>query len=163
MTPRVLIISYYFAPDGGPGTQRALKFTKYLWRYGWSTTVLTRDTPSRRGRWDPEDRTLLREIPSNVRVHRVGAPERASSWATALPVLDQARTHAWAEAAYETAIELIDSESIDLVFITMSPFFVAALISILSTPTPARPTTFRFVAASRMAAVIFVWERTIMP
>lgn len=122
MTARVLIISYYFAPDGGPGTQRALKFAKYLWRYGWSTTVLTRETPDRRGRWDPEDRTLLREILSNVRVHRVDAPERASSWAKALPVLDQPRTHAWVEAAYEKANKLIELELIDLVFITMSPF-----------------------------------------
>ena len=42
------------------------------------------------------------------------------------------------------------------VFITRIPFSVAAGTSTLSTPTPARPTTFRFLAASMTLAVTFV-------
>jgi len=127
MTARVLIISYFFPPDGGPGTQRALKFARHLWRCGWTPTVLTRTAPARRGRWDPEDATLLREIPGHVTVHRVAAPPRAGAWAQSLPVLDGDETHAWAEAAYDEAARIIGDEFIDAVFITMSPFDLAHL------------------------------------
>ena len=46
------------------------------------------------------------------------------------------------------------------VFMTMTPRSVAASTSTLSTPTPARPTTFNSGAAANTAAVIFVSERT---
>ena len=42
------------------------------------------------------------------------------------------------------------------VFITMMPRLVAASTSTLSTPTPARPTTLSFVAASMTLALTFV-------
>jgi hypothetical protein len=42
---------------------------------------------------------------------------------------------------------------------TMMPRFVAAATSTLSTPTPARPTTLRFLAASMTSAVTLVAER----
>ncbi|HMT12896.1 MAG TPA: glycosyl transferase, partial [Ignavibacteria bacterium] len=38
---KVLIISYYFPPSGGPGVQRVLKFVKYLPEFGWQPIVLT--------------------------------------------------------------------------------------------------------------------------
>jgi hypothetical protein len=46
------------------------------------------------------------------------------------------------------------------VFITTTPCCVAASTSILSTPTPARPTTRSCFAASITLAVTFVSERT---
>ena len=48
------------------------------------------------------------------------------------------------------------------VFITTTPRLVAASTSTLSTPTPARPTTRNFGAASRTFCEIFVSERTTM-
>ena len=48
-------------------------------------------------------------------------------------------------------------------FTTYTPRAVAAGTSILSTPTPARPTTWRRFAASRMATVTFVSLRTTSP
>ena len=41
------------------------------------------------------------------------------------------------------------------VFITITPFAVAAAMSTLSTPTPARPMTFNFFTFSRVFAVTF--------
>ena len=38
---KVLFIAYYFPPLGMGGTQRALKFVKYLPDFGWQPTVLT--------------------------------------------------------------------------------------------------------------------------
>src|SRR5579871_4758568 len=49
------------------------------------------------------------------------------------------------------------------VFITMMPLAVAAGISTLSTPMPARPTTLRFFARSRIFEVTLVAERTASP
>ena len=49
------------------------------------------------------------------------------------------------------------------VFITMMPFAVAAGISTLSTPMPARPITFRFFARSRIFGVTLVAERIASP
>src|SRR4029079_16127641 len=48
-------------------------------------------------------------------------------------------------------------------FITMMPLAVAAGISTLSTPMPARPITFRFFAFSRIFGVTFVAERIARP
>ena len=49
------------------------------------------------------------------------------------------------------------------VFITTTPAADAAGMSTLSTPIPARPTTFRFLAASRIALVTLVDERMARP
>ena len=49
------------------------------------------------------------------------------------------------------------------VFITTTPRAVAAGMSTLSTPIPARPTTFRLVAASSMSVVTLVDERIASP
>jgi len=38
---KVLIISYYWPPAGGPGSQRAVKFAKYLPQFGWRPVILT--------------------------------------------------------------------------------------------------------------------------
>ena len=38
---KVLIITYYWPPSGGPGVQRVLKFCKYLRKFGWEPIVLT--------------------------------------------------------------------------------------------------------------------------
>lgn len=44
--PRVLIISYYWPPAGGPGVQRWLKFVKYLPDYGITPVVYIPQNPT---------------------------------------------------------------------------------------------------------------------
>jgi len=63
---KVLIISYYFPPSGGPGVQRILKYTKYLPGYGWEPIVLTVED----GDFPARDESLLKEIPKNIKVYR---------------------------------------------------------------------------------------------
>ncbi len=63
---KVLIVTYYFPPSGGPGVQRVLKFVKYLPEFGWQPVVLTvrdADYPAR-------DESLLAEIPIHATVYR---------------------------------------------------------------------------------------------
>lgn len=68
---RVLLISYYFPPSGGPGVQRVLKFVKYLPAFGWQPTVLT--LAPDHAAYPDLDPTLADEIPPSVRVERTRA------------------------------------------------------------------------------------------
>jgi glycosyltransferase involved in cell wall biosynthesis len=64
---RVLFLAYLFPPIANSGTQRPLKFVKYLRDFGWEPTVLTAATCE----GHPADPGLLAEIPDGVRVVRV--------------------------------------------------------------------------------------------
>lgn len=59
---RVLIITYYWPPNGGAPVQRWLKFAKLLPRHGWHPVVYTPSNPD----IVVEDRGLLREVPPEV-------------------------------------------------------------------------------------------------
>ncbi|MBT8398874.1 MAG: glycosyltransferase [Rhodothermia bacterium] len=68
---RVLLISYYFPPSGGPGVQRTLKFVRYLPDFGWKPTVLTVDAAH--AAYPDIDATLEEEVPADVDVVRTKA------------------------------------------------------------------------------------------
>ncbi|HKJ66806.1 MAG TPA: glycosyltransferase family 4 protein [bacterium] len=68
---KVLVLTYYFPPAGGPGVQRVLKFVKYLPAYGWNPVVLT----VKNGEFPARDDSLLAELPQSLPVHRVGGIE----------------------------------------------------------------------------------------
>ncbi len=61
---KVLILTYYWPPAGGPGVQRFLKFCKYLRGFGWEPVVIT---PAR-GSYPYLDPTLEEDIPEGVNV-----------------------------------------------------------------------------------------------
>jgi glycosyltransferase involved in cell wall biosynthesis len=46
MHKKLLLISYYWPPAGGPGVQRWLKFTKYLPEFCWEPTLFIPENPS---------------------------------------------------------------------------------------------------------------------
>lgn len=64
---RVLFLAYLFPPIANSGTQRPLKFVKYLSQYGWQPTVVTAAHADGH-RVDP---AMLADIPADVRVVRV--------------------------------------------------------------------------------------------
>lgn len=118
---RVLLIAYYFPPDGGAGTQRSLKFAKYLPENGWRPVVLTRELPSERGKWDPEDESLLDELAAETAVVRVALGAIWGPRFTRTSDLLDSYTNAF----YEKAAEIVAKGGIDAVLITMSPFGMA--------------------------------------
>lgn len=61
---KVLIVAYHFPPCGEVGALRTLKFTHYLPAYGFLPVVLTVANRS----VGVQDETLLREVPSGVKV-----------------------------------------------------------------------------------------------
>lgn len=63
---RVLVVTYYFPPSGGPGVQRVLKMIRYLPDFGWEPVVLT----VREGSFPARDESLLAEIPKGIHVER---------------------------------------------------------------------------------------------
>ena len=68
---RLLFVTYYFPPSGGPGVQRSLKFVKYLPEFGWRPTVLTVRPES--ASWPDPDPDSVAEIPEGILVERTGA------------------------------------------------------------------------------------------
>jgi spore coat polysaccharide biosynthesis predicted glycosyltransferase SpsG len=71
MRKKVLIIAYHFPPLGGGGVYRTLKFAKYLPLFGWEPIILSVSNPDSPV-WDY---SLLKEIPSDIKVFRVPAFE----------------------------------------------------------------------------------------
>ena len=63
---RVLVITYYWPPQGGSGVQRWVKFAKYLPSEGWQPVIYTPENPE----MNSVDETLGREIPPEVEVVR---------------------------------------------------------------------------------------------
>jgi len=61
---RVLIITYYWPPAGGPGVQRWLKFVKYLRDFNIEPIVYTPENPN----YPIIDNTFLEEVPEGIKV-----------------------------------------------------------------------------------------------
>ncbi|PZU88053.1 MAG: glycosyl transferase family 1 [Chryseobacterium sp.] len=61
---KVLIVTYYWPPAGGPGVQRWLKFAKYLPEFGWEPIIYTPENPS----YPLVDETLTKEVPENLKI-----------------------------------------------------------------------------------------------
>lgn len=66
MNKKVLIITYYWPPSGGPGVQRVLNFAKYLPKFGWEPVILT----VRKGEYPARDISLEKEIPSGLKIYK---------------------------------------------------------------------------------------------
>lgn len=152
---KVLIISYYFPPSGGPGVQRVLKFVKYLPEFGWKPIVLT----VKDGDFPARDESLLKEVPADIDVHRTDIFEpydlyrklTGKSKTTAVDVnnidgssktrfsdkiaefiratffIPDARI-GWKKHAVKEGKKIIDSERPDLIF-SSSPPYTCALIA----------------------------------
>ncbi|MFC4162578.1 glycosyl transferase family 1 [Epilithonimonas zeae] len=61
---KVLIVTYYWPPAGGPGVQRWLKFAKYLPEFGFEPIIYTPENPS----YPLVDDTLVKEVPENLKI-----------------------------------------------------------------------------------------------
>lgn len=114
---RVLIISYYFPPDGGVGPQRAMKFAKYLPQFGWDVSVLTRQAEHKNDTHVPEDNSLTEQLGLEKDSIRRVKDNREN---VVSGPIDSFET--WSLTAADVADEWVRAEHFDVVFITMSPF-----------------------------------------
>ncbi|NNE77678.1 MAG: glycosyltransferase family 4 protein [Pricia sp.] len=63
---KVLIITYYWPPAGGPGVQRWLKFVKYLRDFDIEPVVYIPENPH----YPIEDVSLLQEVPKGITIYK---------------------------------------------------------------------------------------------
>ena len=63
---KVLIVTYYWPPAGGPGVQRWLKFAKYLPDFDLEPIIYTPENPS----YPLIDHTLQNDVPKNIKIIR---------------------------------------------------------------------------------------------
>ncbi|MDR2121670.1 MAG: glycosyl transferase family 1 [Flavobacteriaceae bacterium] len=64
MKKKILLVSYYWPPAGGPGVQRWLKFTKYLPAFGYEPHVYIPENPS----YPIIDQSLAEEVNPDVKI-----------------------------------------------------------------------------------------------
>ena len=141
---KVLVISYYWPPSGGPGVQRVLKFCKYLPKFGWEPIVLT----VKNGEFPSLDESLIIEAQS-IRVHYAGALspyalfkvfsnskriqthqlsaqknepifKRFARWVRYNMVVPDGRI-GWYPGAVRLGLNILESEDIDLIFSSGPP------------------------------------------
>lgn len=74
---KVLVITYYWPPAGGPGVQRWLQFVKYLRDFGVEPVVYIPENPN----YPIIDETFQDEIPEDITIykHRIFEPYRIAS------------------------------------------------------------------------------------
>ncbi len=129
---KVLFIAYYFPPLGGSGVQRSLKFARYLSEFGWQPVVLT--VAHNLTRW-PKDRSLIKEIPTDVQVHRAPTLDLnwlyKAMWGLRLhKLVEWLQLHwlipdseiTWLPFARKCIDKIVSEHKIDLVYITGGPF-----------------------------------------
>ncbi len=61
---KVLIITYYWKPAGGPGVQRWLKFVKYLRDFGFEPIVYVPENPM----YPMIDEQIGKDVPTDIQV-----------------------------------------------------------------------------------------------
>lgn len=145
---KVLIISYYWPPSGGPGVQRVLKFVKYLPEFGWEPVILT----VKNGNYPSVDETLLADIPPGCRVYKTDIfepfniyksitgktgkekiptfvlneseneklTEKISKWIRANLFIPDAKS-GWIKYIYNEGLKIIEKENPDLIFSSSPP------------------------------------------
>ncbi|MCM5663527.1 glycosyltransferase family 4 protein [Galbibacter mesophilus] len=75
---KVLIITYYWPPAGGPGVQRWLNFVKFLPEFEIEPIVFIPENPD----YPMEDASFLEEVPKNARIlkHPIFEPYKLASF-----------------------------------------------------------------------------------
>ena len=119
----VLFLAYFFPPLGGPGTQRSAKLVRDLPGHGHQPLVVTGPGASR-DRWDPEDRTLLADVPDGTRVVRVpGTPPAGMSRTQRWLDLTSPFAGWWVDRAVAAARPLLADA--DVIYAGMAPYETA--------------------------------------
>ncbi len=164
---KILIVSLYFPPAGGPGVQRPLKFAQHLSELGFEVHVLAPDDP----KWVHRDASL--EIPAGVIVHRarnIGPRARVpreelygkqgldrlkrQASITARRLLVPDGSVLWNVTAIPTAVRIVRREGIEVVLTTSPPGSVHLVGAAVRNRTSAR-----WVADLRDAIVGFAHRR----
>ncbi|MGB6222637.1 glycosyltransferase [Haloferula sp.] len=133
---RVLFLAYYFPPLGGAGSQRTLKFAKYLPEHGFDVSVVSGSLGGE-DRWAPADRAMCREIDARTKVSRVNIYERPMRSQRLSRIMENLGHrsefgHRWKLSAIEAGRRTCEELRPEIIVATMSPFETAEVASQLS-------------------------------
>ncbi len=144
---KILIITYYWPPSGGPGVQRWLKFVKFLTEFNITPIVLT--VNPQKASYQIIDKSLTTEIPNNLEIYYTDTREPFNAYKKftrkkEIPVSGFANESkpsflqkvsrfirgnffipdprkGWNKFAYAKAVEIISKYKIDTVITTSPP------------------------------------------
>ena len=68
---KVLLITYYWPPAGGPGVQRWLRFVTYLREFGVDPVLFIPENPE----YPLQDQSLIEEVPADIRIYQLKITE----------------------------------------------------------------------------------------
>jgi len=119
---KILFISYYFPPFGGVGSQRSVKFVKYLPYYNWQPIILT---VNKKYYYNKIDKSFLKDIPVDIKIIRtkmVSGPKNnfLNKLFQLLSILDSKIW--WILYAYKIAKKIIKENEINIIYSTGDPF-----------------------------------------
>ncbi|GEM_PF-468086 len=129
LTP-ILIISHYFPPQGGAGTQRFARFAQWLPHFGYRPIVVTADESMSSPSVPGVDPGLEKEIGKETVVCRVPRDGRGRlSFARRMRLAAGFRTDAeeWVAKALPFALEQAKKYEVEAVITTVSPYAVAEI------------------------------------
>jgi hypothetical protein len=116
-THRLLIISYYSPPyRSSLGTQRTMKFIKYLSRLNWHITLLTSEIPEN----EPRDE-FSEPFPPNVKVVRIPSTRLYSNLNWKGKFVPDDFFH-WVRPALAEILRLIKEEKYSIIYSTAPPY-----------------------------------------
>ena len=124
---RVLMLARHFPPIGGAGVHRSIGYLRHLPEHGYEPVVVT-GSDAGADRWNPEDRTLLDQLPPGAEIHRLYVPEpsgfdgwraRRDRWL--------GRSQPWAQTWVDNAVEagLVLGRDADLILASCVPYETA--------------------------------------
>ena len=144
---KVLVITYYWPPSGGPGVQRWLKFVKYFPEFNVEPYILTVDPD--KANYPIIDPTLEAEVSDKIKVYRTNSFEfynlyKKLTGSKEVPYSGFANESepgilkkvgrfvrgnfflpdprkGWNKYAYKKAVEIIKAENIDTIITTSPP------------------------------------------
>ena len=159
---KVLIITYYWPPSGGPSVQRVLKFAKYLPIFGWEPIILTLVNQE-----FPEiDLSLKSDLKTELKVYRTktiepfslykkflkkeklekiptfvlndseskSKKEKFANWVRTNIFIPDARM-GWYPFGVRKGIEIVKKEKIDLIFSSSPPHSLQLIAKTISKKT----------------------------
>ena len=116
---KVIMLATYFPPAGGVATFRITKFVKFISRFNWKPVVLTVKEEHYIGSKFVIDHSLLKDIPSDLKIYRTDIG--AKSWF--LKSLLNGLPTRWLKTLFKTIGQIIKTEKPDLLYATGDPFF----------------------------------------
>ncbi len=131
----VLFLAYYFPPGGGAGSQRPLKFTKYLPQFNIKPIIIAGPI-TYDNHFAPEDTSLCNDIPNDIQITRISPTPKVMKnliVKKSLSFFFGTTPHErwWAKQAFFEAEKIISIQKVDLILATLAPYCSARVAHLL--------------------------------